>query len=88
MSEASSLAPRPRQPDPTKIRVFSKPDFPATKRRLECLPDRILNMQISVILPILDAPDRVKEMHAAALPHYEHMYAHRLRVTHNEAQNG
>jgi hypothetical protein len=53
MSEASSLAPRPRQPDPTKIRVFSKPDFPATKRRLECLPDRILNMHISVILPIL-----------------------------------
>ena len=29
---------------------------------------------------ISDAPDRVQEIHAAVLPHYEHLHGHRLRL--------
>ncbi|MFT5504699.1 MAG: hypothetical protein ACI845_003995 [Gammaproteobacteria bacterium] len=32
-------------------------------------------------IDINDAPDHVKRMYEACLPHYEHLYAHRLKVT-------
>ncbi|MEM7293004.1 MAG: sulfotransferase family protein [Pseudomonadota bacterium] len=32
-------------------------------------------------IDISDAPERVKELYAAALPHYEHMHAHRLSAS-------
>lgn len=30
-----------------------------------------------------DAPDRVKDVHARALPHYQHLYSHRLKAADN-----
>ena len=41
---------------------------------------RHLKPQVRKYIDIGDAPDRVKEIYASVLPHYEHMYGYRLTV--------
>ncbi|MEM9715468.1 MAG: sulfotransferase family protein [Pseudomonadota bacterium] len=38
-----------------------------------------LKPQVRKYVEIENTPDRVKEVHARVLPHYEHLYAHRLQ---------
>ncbi len=38
-----------------------------------------LKPQKRTYIDISDAPDRVKEIHETTLPHYEHLFAHRLK---------
>jgi hypothetical protein len=39
-----------------------------------------LKAQIRKYIDIAEAPDRVKQIHQLVLPHYQHLYAHRLRL--------